>query len=102
VKETTVNEDGKTIKIHEDANGIAVTITEKKDGKDVSETTKAKDKETLKKDNPKVYEIYEKYSKEDVRLNAVPAPIRPRGPAQPQRQVEKEKKSEEAPKTPEK
>lgn len=68
VKETTVKEDGKTTKIREDANGIAVTITEMKDGKEVSETTKAKDKDSLKKDNPKVFEVYEKLAKDDVKI----------------------------------
>jgi hypothetical protein len=76
VKETTVKEDGKTTKIREDAEGIAVTISEMKDGKEVSETTKAKDKDTLKKEHPKIFEIYEKDTKEGVRINGVPGQLR--------------------------
>jgi hypothetical protein len=78
VKETTVKEDGKTTKIHEDADGIAVTITQMKDGKEVSETTKARDKETLKKENPKVFEVYEKLAKDDVTIE-MPGRIRIQG-----------------------
>jgi hypothetical protein len=78
VKETTVKEDGKTTKIHEDASGISVAITETKDGKEVTQTSKAKDRDELKKDNPKVFEIYENLSKDDVRLNSSGVQIRGR------------------------
>jgi hypothetical protein len=72
VKETTVTEDGKTVKIVEDAEGIAVTTTEKKDGKESSETVKAKDKDALKKDNPKAFELFEKHAKgTDVRIDGL-------------------------------
>lgn len=79
VKETTVKEGGKTTKIHEDAEGIAVTISEMKDGKEVAETTKAKDKETLKKENPKIFEIYEKNTKDGVQMNGGPGQLRIQG-----------------------
>lgn len=92
VKETTVKENGKTTKIREDAEGIAVTISEMKDGKEVAETTKAKDKETLKKENPKIFEIYEKNTKDGVQINGLPGQLRIQrgfGPGQRPEEIEK-------------
>jgi hypothetical protein len=63
-KETTVTDGDSTIKIKEDADGIAVTTTDKKDGKETTETVKAKDADTLKKENPKAFELYEKHAKD--------------------------------------
>ena len=79
VKETTVKENGKTTKIREDKEGIAVTISEMKDGKEVAETTKAKDKETLKKENPKIFEVYEKNTKDGVQMNGGAGQLRIQG-----------------------
>jgi hypothetical protein len=63
-KETTVTQGDDTIKIKEDADGIAVTTTQKKDDKETTETVKAKDAETLKKEHPKAFELFEKHGKD--------------------------------------
>lgn len=65
VKDTTVNENGRTIKIHEEKDGaVTVTLTEpNKEGKDETKEYKAKDLETLKKEHPEGHALYEKYGK---------------------------------------
>src|SRR5258706_9267770 len=68
-----------------------------KDGKEVSETIKAKDQDALKKDNPKVFEIYEKNSKDDVQINGLQGPIRLQGARNAElRQLEMEKRFQDA------
>lgn len=63
VRETTVTDAGQTITIREAPGEVAVTTTRQVDGKDVAETTKAKDLDALKKDSPKAFELYEKHAK---------------------------------------
>lgn len=62
-KSIEVEEDGKKIKITEDKEGIAVTVTEKVDGKEKSSSYKAKDAEELKKNHPEGHKLWEKYAK---------------------------------------
>ena len=65
VKETTVTEDGKTVKIQDDpAQGIKVELAEKQDGKEVTKKYEAKNVEDLKKHHPAGYELYKKYGSE--------------------------------------
>jgi hypothetical protein len=61
VRDMTSVEDDKTVVIHEDRDGIKMTVTQKKDGKDATDEYKAKDADTLKKEHPDVYPLYEKH-----------------------------------------
>ncbi len=64
VKDISVQENGRSIKIHDDPNkGITVEITEKVNGKDVKKKYEAKDVAELKKKHPEAHREYEKYSK---------------------------------------
>lgn len=55
--------DGRSIEIDIDQNGkIEMSITEKKNGKDVTEKFKADSADDLKKNHPAAHEIYEKYA----------------------------------------
>jgi hypothetical protein len=63
VKDITVKEGSRTIKIHDDPNqGIQIEITEKKDGKQKTEKYTAKDAQNLKKQHPEIYKLYVKHS----------------------------------------
>ena len=62
-KEVEVEENGKKIQITETAkDGIKVTVTEKVDGKEKSESYAAKDADELKKKHPEAHKLYEKYA----------------------------------------
>jgi hypothetical protein len=62
VKTIDAQENGRKIRITEDANGIDMTITENRDGKEVSEQFQAKDAEELKKNHPNAHEVYQRYA----------------------------------------
>jgi hypothetical protein len=57
-----VNENGKRTHIEQDQNGIEVKVTEKVEGKDKTDTYKAKDADELKKKFPEAPKLYEKYA----------------------------------------
>ena len=62
VNDIQVKENDRQIKIHEDPKeGITVEVTQKKDGKDVTEKSSAKDAAELKKKHPEAHKLYEKY-----------------------------------------
>jgi hypothetical protein len=62
VRDIEAEENGKTVKIHDDPQqGIKVEATSKKDGKDVTEKYEAKTADELKKKHPKGYELYKQY-----------------------------------------
>jgi hypothetical protein len=105
VKEISVSENGKTVKIQDDpAQGIKVELTEKENGKEVTKKYEAKNVEELKKKHPAGYDLYKKYGGEQpgngvmqfrvqaggnlqVPGNAIPAlpaiPLQPALPLQP-------------------
>lgn len=60
-RSTDINENGKRTHIEENQNGIEVKVTEKVEGKDKTETYKAKDADELKKKFPEAHKLYEKY-----------------------------------------
>ena len=62
-RKVTAVEDGKSIQIAEDNNGIVVTVTEKDDkGKPKVTVYKAPDEKELKKKHPDGHKLYEKYA----------------------------------------
>jgi hypothetical protein len=62
VKTVEVEQGDRKVKIEEDPNnGIKVEVTEKQNGKDVTEKFEAKTVDDLKKNHPKAYAEYEKY-----------------------------------------
>jgi len=64
VKDITVTEGGKTTKIREQANGaLEVEVTEQVDGKPKTTKIQAKNTEEIKKNHPKIHELYVKHSK---------------------------------------
>jgi hypothetical protein len=64
VRDIEAEENGKTVKIHDDPQqGIKIEATSKKDGKDVTEKYEAKDADELKKKHPEGYKLYEQYGK---------------------------------------
>ncbi len=64
VKDITVNEGARTIKIHDDPNqGIEISVIEKKAGKTTTQKYAAKDAQNLKKQHPEIFKLYEKFSK---------------------------------------
>jgi HEAT repeats len=70
-----VTENGRTVRIQEDNDGITVTITEMIGGKTVTRASKAKDVESLKKEHPEAAKIYEQYaSRMQLRMNHVLTP----------------------------
>jgi hypothetical protein len=98
VKQTEVQENGKTIKIEEDpGKSLKIEVTAKKDGKDVTEKYEAKDADELKQKNPAGYKVYKQYGENQglggvmrLQLNAIPGgavPVLPQParlrPAQP-------------------
>jgi hypothetical protein len=60
-RSVAVDENGKRTHITEDQNGIEVKVTEKVEGKDKTDTFKAKDADELKKKFPEAHKLYEKY-----------------------------------------
>jgi hypothetical protein len=78
VKDMTAVETDKTVVIHEDHAGIKMTVTQKKEGKDASDEYEARDADTLKKEHPDVYPLYEKYmTGMQIKINNLPAVPRP-------------------------
>jgi hypothetical protein len=66
VKTINVDDNGKKIKIVEDAKkGIEGEITETKDGKETSQKFTAKDADELKTKHPEAFKLYEQYAKGD-------------------------------------
>ena len=90
VKTIEVEEGDRKVKIEEDPDkGIRVEITEKQNGKDVTEKFEAKNEADLKKNHPKAHAEYEKYAGANanairVQFPAAGQPFRPRVPANPQ------------------
>lgn len=65
VKTTTVEENGRKVKIVEDPqNGIKMEVTEKVDGKDQTKNYEAKDADDLKKKHPDAHKIFEESTKQ--------------------------------------
>lgn len=63
-KSIAIKENGKAINIEENRDGIKMTVTEPdKEGKDQTREYKAKDADTLKKESPEAFELYEKYTR---------------------------------------
>ena len=63
-KVVEVQENDRTVKIQEHPkDGIHIEVTEKKNGKDVTEKFAAKNLDELKKNNPKGHEIYKQYER---------------------------------------
>lgn len=57
-----VDDNGYRIKIRQGTNGIVMDVTGAEDGKDVTETYKAKDADSLKRENPEAFALYDKYN----------------------------------------
>ena len=69
VKEIEAEENGRKVKITDDpANGVKMEVTEKKDGKDVTQKYEAKDAAELKTKHPEAHKLYEEYSKQPGRI----------------------------------
>lgn len=65
VKNIEAEENGRKVKISEDpVKGIEMQVTEKKDGKEVTQKYTAKSAEELKKQHPEAYKLYDKYAKQ--------------------------------------
>ncbi len=81
---TDVNENGKHTHIEEDQNGIEVKMTESVNGKEKTETFKAKDADELKKKSPEAHKLYEKYMKGqglgNIQIQAQAIPLQIGGP----------------------
>jgi hypothetical protein len=85
VKDITVEENGKKVRIQDDPNnGIKLEVTEKKDGKETTKKYEAKNAAELKKKHPDAYKIYEKHGKQNGGIQIRVA--RPAVPAVPQPQ----------------
>jgi hypothetical protein len=69
-----VTENGRTVRIQEDNDGIAVTTTENLSGKLVTRVAKAKNLESLKKEHPEAARLYEQYAN---RMRARIGPLTP-------------------------
>lgn len=81
VRDIEAQDGERKVKIHEDPNqGIKIEVTEKKDGKEVTEKYEAKNADELKKNHPEAHKIYEQYNRNgggiQIRANAVP--VQPR------------------------
>ncbi|MBM4090381.1 MAG: hypothetical protein FJ276_13310 [Planctomycetes bacterium] len=62
VKEITVKENDRQIKINDDPDkGIRVEVTEKIEGKETTRKFEAKNADELKKNHPEAHQLYEKY-----------------------------------------
>lgn len=72
VRHMTVNENGRSVSLHEDQDGIKLTITEPdKDGKSQTKEYKAKNADELKTDSPDAFAEYERLT----RMNQVRAGV---------------------------
>ncbi len=77
VKDIEVHDGERSVKIHDDpAKGIKMEVTQKKDGKEVTEKFEAKDADDLKKNHPQAHKIYEEFSRGNggIQIRAVPVP----------------------------
>ena len=78
-----VSENGKRTHIEQDQNGIEVKVTEKVQGKDKTDTYKAKDEAELTKKFPQAEKLYKKYMNGNgigniqIQAQAMPLQIRP-------------------------
>lgn len=64
VRTVEAEEDGQKVRIVDDPDqGIKMTVTSKKDDKEVTENYEANSAEELKKQHPEAHKIYEKYSR---------------------------------------
>ena len=72
---TNINDGQRQINIQEDADGIRMTVTENKDGKQEQKEYKAKSIEDLRKDSPEAAQIYDQYTARGRGLNAANARI---------------------------
>ena len=92
-KTVDVTEGDRKIHIAEGPDGIDMSITETRDGKEVTEQYKAKDAEELKKNHPDAHAIYERFAgggnRIQLRINGGGVmPLRPRRlPVDPDEQV---------------
>lgn len=95
VKTTSVDEDGKKVKIVEDPKkGIAGEYTETKDGKEATVKFAAKDADELKTKHPDAFKLYERFAKgggavrADIAIAAgfAPAGFRPAAAAAPSKE----------------
>ncbi len=94
VKTITIREKKRTVKLVESPqDGITLTITQTKNGKQEVKVYKAKNADELKKKDKQAYEVYQEAKKEDkgvgriqIQLGVVPGAI-PVQPARPQRAV---------------
>ncbi len=94
VKTITIREKNRTVKLVESPqDGITLTITQTKNGKQEVKVYKAKNADELKKKDKQAYEVYQEAKKEDkgvgriqIQLGVVPGAI-PVQPARPQRAV---------------
>lgn len=97
-----VRENGRTIKISEDNNGIKVSVTEPVGGQDQTKTYEAKDAAELKQKHPEAHKLYEKHAAKagpnivvQGGLGAIPQapnliPPQPANPPRDQRQAEQQ------------
>ena len=89
VKQIDVEDNGRKVKITEDANGgIQMAVTEKKNGKPTTKKYTAKNEAQLKKNHPEAHKLYEKYAKQAggrIQVRAVPLQpgVVPRAPMLP-------------------
>ncbi len=60
VKTVDSDENGRKVHITENADGIAMTVTEQKDGKEVVSSYKAKNADELKTNSPDVFPLYQR------------------------------------------
>jgi hypothetical protein len=61
-KTVSVDDNGYRIRIRQDNDGISMDVTGVEDGKEVTETYRAKDADALKRDNPEAFALYDKYN----------------------------------------
>ena len=88
-----VRENGRSIKINEDNNGIKISVTEPVNGKEETKNYEAKNAEELKKKHPEAHKLYEKHAAKMGGANIVvqaggvpvqlPRRVLPGAPAQP-------------------
>ena len=82
VKEVEADEDGRTVKILDDPNkGIAVEVTQKKDGKDETKKYEAKTAAELEKKHPEAHKLYKQYSGGGGAIQIVAAGVMPNAEA---------------------
>ena len=77
VKDTTIDDNGKKIKIHEEPNGkIKMSVTEPGDGDEPkTKTYEADNAEELKKKHAEAHELYKRYTREGPRIRIGPQGI---------------------------